>query len=230
MILGKQLSLLPRRRTDNSYVVVEQTQLHKNKLQAGEVKAIKREKGVEKQWRLVCPNGECGVTLAYRPAPHEEPTQFLYLLENSVTENLASVLAAQAAKVVVPRCISVSPWPAGVRITLTLLPGAARTRFVSVDHELAALELASSGEESSRNTECATYLAGLLQRSPEHVHLESDTVPGRVVAVIEGATVAALVGGIADDLNEDAGGERLQDADRAAEAANHKRPRGEPRR
>jgi hypothetical protein len=54
----------------------------------GEVKLIKRTKGVEKQYRLNCTN--CDIAIAYRPVPPELATKYLYVLQDAVSATKVS--------------------------------------------------------------------------------------------------------------------------------------------
>lgn len=51
-----------------------QKHLFKRMLEPGEFKKIKREKGVEKQYRLACK--ECGLMVCYKPVPLDEDTKY----------------------------------------------------------------------------------------------------------------------------------------------------------
>ena len=71
---------------------------------------IKREKGMEKQYRLNCTS--CNVAVAYRPAPAGQPTKYLYVLPDAVAlrggpaalpaSSAASTAAAGASTVEAP--------------------------------------------------------------------------------------------------------------------------------
>ena len=43
---------------------------------------IRREKGIEKQFRLNCTS--CNVSIAYRPTPPSTPSTYLYIIEGGV--------------------------------------------------------------------------------------------------------------------------------------------------
>ena len=77
LILGnakQSLNSLPRRKTDGAYVLDKESTVFKLKTNQGEKKLLKREKGYERQHRLVC--GSCGVFVAYR-SEEESPITFV---------------------------------------------------------------------------------------------------------------------------------------------------------
>jgi hypothetical protein len=57
--------------------------MFKRMMEEGEVKKIKREKGVEKQYRLNCK--ECGLFQCYRPVPPGSSTKYCYFVEGALT-------------------------------------------------------------------------------------------------------------------------------------------------
>ena len=85
--LTKSYSELPKRRTDNSVVVLENLVVALD-MAKGDALAIKREKGVERQYRLHCV--QCDMPLAYRSVPFGKQGKFLYLMQNAVSERGAS--------------------------------------------------------------------------------------------------------------------------------------------
>jgi hypothetical protein len=58
---------MPQRSTDSSFCVDEVKYLKSVNVVKGELKLVKREKGIEKQYPLNCTL--CDVTVAYRSAP-----------------------------------------------------------------------------------------------------------------------------------------------------------------
>ena len=72
---------LPIRKTDGSRVVGSE-RLVSLECAKGPSKAIKRPKGVEKQFWLNCVH--CDVTVAYRSTPFGQPGKYVYLLENTL--------------------------------------------------------------------------------------------------------------------------------------------------
>jgi len=81
LILDTALSSLPRRRTDNSYVL-EDKKILKNNMLPADVKVVKRPNGLERQYRLNC--SECGLFVGYRPVDFTEETRFVYVLPEAL--------------------------------------------------------------------------------------------------------------------------------------------------
>ena len=71
-ILSASLSALPRRLTDSAHILQTERHMFKLKLDRGSVVALRRERGVEKQWRWNC--RQCGLPVAYQcePPPDRE--------------------------------------------------------------------------------------------------------------------------------------------------------------
>ncbi|CAI5474381.1 unnamed protein product [Closterium sp. Yama58-4] len=75
--LARPLSVLPERRTDGSRVVEAATDLVTMMAVKGGQKLLKREKGVERQFRYNCEL--CDACIAYRPVPYEQDCKYIYL-------------------------------------------------------------------------------------------------------------------------------------------------------
>ena len=90
--LKVNLPLLPVRKTDGSRVASEK-QLVSLDMAKGASKAIKRQKGIEKQYWLNCM--QCDSVLAYRSTPFGRPAKFIYLHEAAVRDdrNLCGTVA-----------------------------------------------------------------------------------------------------------------------------------------
>lgn len=95
------LAALPKRGTDGSSVVDEATQLRRLSVVRGPPRAVRREKGVERQFPVHCP--ACDVPIGYRPAPLDEPARFLYIYDGALKADkrsavdVASLLGATAS-------------------------------------------------------------------------------------------------------------------------------------
>jgi len=86
------IPLLPVRKTDGSRVASEK-QLVSLDMAKGAAKAIKREKGVGRQYWLNCM--QCDAVLAYRSTPFGKPAKFVYLHEAALRDdrNLCGTVA-----------------------------------------------------------------------------------------------------------------------------------------
>eukprot|EP00899_Mesostigma_viride_P028320 jgi/Mesvir1/8673/Mv02613-RA.1 len=84
MKLARHLEEMPERRTDNSRVVDMAKDMCLLAVVKGEVKTIKREKGLEKQYRYNCEL--CDICIAYRPVPFTQETKFIYVFPNALVE------------------------------------------------------------------------------------------------------------------------------------------------
>eukprot|EP00741_Cyanophora_paradoxa_P012270 tig00020604_g11857.t1 len=91
--LSSKLSLLPKRSTDGAYVV-DVRKLKTRNLVDGETKLIKREKGVEKQVRMLCPR--CKLVAAYRPNEDFSKCSHIYLIAQGALTDVPPPEAAAA--------------------------------------------------------------------------------------------------------------------------------------
>lgn len=90
--LKVSVPLLPVRKTDGTRVASEK-QLVSLDMAKGAAKAIKREKGIEKQYWLNCM--QCDSVLAYRSTPFGKPAKFIYVHEGALRDdrNLCGTVA-----------------------------------------------------------------------------------------------------------------------------------------
>lgn len=98
------LSRVPRRSTDRSHVLMAGHQLQKHQLRKGEVKTIRRQKGLERQYRWNCSG--CGVMVAYQSRPFEASAaevKHFYVLPDAVTNDVGTSKVFAAAAVSLAR-------------------------------------------------------------------------------------------------------------------------------
>ena len=87
MALEVRMHTLPRRKTDAAFVI-DGKRPFKHKLKEGECKSIKREGGVEKQYRWVC---SCGVPVCYQSTEFSTETPYIYIIDSAVSLNPSMV-------------------------------------------------------------------------------------------------------------------------------------------
>jgi len=80
--IDKPLEGLPRRKTDESYVINKDKALYKLTIVPGEKVSIKRDKGVEVQYRYHC--AHCNQVVGYSSAPQHGAAQYTYILKDSL--------------------------------------------------------------------------------------------------------------------------------------------------
>ncbi|KAJ3148615.1 hypothetical protein HDU86_007368 [Geranomyces michiganensis] len=81
LILDRRLSKLPRRKTDNAYIIT-QARTFKLNLKRGPTSIIKRDGGFEEQKGWDCPR--CGVPIAYDQEEEDGKQPFVYILDGAV--------------------------------------------------------------------------------------------------------------------------------------------------
>jgi hypothetical protein len=89
LVVDRSLALLPHRSTDGAAVLVTADRHFRLRLDRGEVKAVRRPRGVEKQWRWKC--RQCGLPVVYQcedwqdaGAQRPPQAQLLYIVEGAV--------------------------------------------------------------------------------------------------------------------------------------------------
>ncbi|TPX61024.1 hypothetical protein PhCBS80983_g01361 [Powellomyces hirtus] len=79
LIIDKRLHKIPRRKTDNAYIITDQ-RTYKLNMKRGSPTIVKREGGYEKQVGWNC--SRCDVPIGYDQGDDSEP--YVYILENAV--------------------------------------------------------------------------------------------------------------------------------------------------
>jgi hypothetical protein len=68
LVTAQEVTKLPRRRTDQAFVLQESEAMFQRYMVAGETVVLRRQAGLERQFRWNCK--ECGVFVAYQAVPH----------------------------------------------------------------------------------------------------------------------------------------------------------------
>jgi len=87
LILPSPLSNIPFRRTDKSYVIDESGYHKQNVNTAAEATNIRRNEGIEVQFRLFCK--DCKQPMGYRLAPKGRPSPYAYYWKEAVVQTQA---------------------------------------------------------------------------------------------------------------------------------------------
>merc|ERR1711862_1037375 len=82
---------LPRRSTDRALALDEAMYFHKKYANFGEKILLKRQNGVEKQFRFYC--RQCRQPLGYRSSPPTETSKFSYFYKDGLAEEQSMALA-----------------------------------------------------------------------------------------------------------------------------------------
>eukprot|EP00927_Polykrikos_kofoidii_P085556 TRINITY_DN9338_c0_g2_i1.p2 TRINITY_DN9338_c0_g2~~TRINITY_DN9338_c0_g2_i1.p2 ORF type:complete len:198 (-),score=54.11 TRINITY_DN9338_c0_g2_i1:110-703(-) len=84
---------MPRRSTDKAIALDEATFFHKKYANFGEKILLRRQNGVEKQYRFYC--RQCRQPLGYRCSPPAETSKFSYFYNHGLTEEQSMAIAFQ---------------------------------------------------------------------------------------------------------------------------------------
>lgn len=85
------VSKLPRRSTDRAKALDEAAHFHKKYVNFGERILLRRQNGVERQYRFYCK--QCRQPLGYRPNPPSETSKFTYFYPTALVEDQSSAIA-----------------------------------------------------------------------------------------------------------------------------------------
>eukprot|EP01083_Nonionella_stella_P157093 509569_1 len=86
MITDTTLNVLPQRSTDKAFALEEEKYLFRPELvKQNDPVCIRRGSKIEKQFRMHCKG--CDLVIGYRSVPHKQPTQFLYLLSDALSDD-----------------------------------------------------------------------------------------------------------------------------------------------
>mmetsp|Transcript_29283 Transcript_29283/g.80182 ORF Transcript_29283/g.80182 Transcript_29283/m.80182 type:complete len:198 (+) Transcript_29283:95-688(+) len=84
---------MPKRSTDSAIALDEALYFHKKYANFGEKILLRRQNGVEKQYRFYC--RQCRQPLGYRPNPATETCKFSYFYKDSLVEEQGRAVAFQ---------------------------------------------------------------------------------------------------------------------------------------
>eukprot|EP00668_Euglena_longa_P014175 GGOE01018151.1.p1 GENE.GGOE01018151.1~~GGOE01018151.1.p1 ORF type:complete len:273 (-),score=88.73 GGOE01018151.1:223-1041(-) len=165
VILTDPLEKLPRRKTDNAFVVTNDEEvMYRNNMLEGDCKLLKREGGAERQYRWLCRG--CKLVLAYRSGDFKDAAhRALYLKDGALTRNSSLNLVALAdVAASVPDCIATTSL--GVQVTLHLSMGAnVPCAVVDILNDAVLLQLKSSIKKEIIHRLLERFLASLLEVS-----------------------------------------------------------------
>lgn len=205
--LSKACSLegVPRRGTDGSSVIDEATQLRRLSVVRGPPKAVRREKGVERQFPVHCP--ACDIPIGYRPAPLDEPTRFLYIYDGALKANkrtevdVAALLGVSEAKIIAAET-AVEVAPSAGASERTNAPSACDSQDVVSRAELPAPQFMAPDAALHLHSIAVSAVAPLTsQPAPSDASSETEAL----IAKLDQTPPESLTGG--------AGSKRFRDSD-----------------
>jgi len=97
LVTDADLSSLPTRTSDGAAALEEAEYFVKRYMNEGDKVLIMRGTGVETQYRYVCK--ECGMVLAYRPAPEPDECKYSYFFPDALIEEQSRAKALEGTLV-----------------------------------------------------------------------------------------------------------------------------------
>ena len=194
-ILNEKLEVLPKRSTDGSTAVAKKHVL-KQRLAEGEKKRIKRPKGIETQYRMLCPG--CNLFVAYRSTPKVSAAKYIYICEDSLTQK-ATVLHVEGSdelstgvvsNTLVPKSVQNGREPETVRLVIRPQTGSDRSCVRKLNDEAVFIDLECppGSEEEAVNAELRRYLCLVLdkvRRCGGNVHRPCCSFQDKTCVIVE---------------------------------------------
>merc|ERR1712216_878180 len=84
------VNTMPKRSTDSAIALDEAMYFHKKYANFGEKILLRRQNGVEKQYRFYCK--QCRQPLGYRPSKANEVSKYTYFYNDSLVEDQSSAV------------------------------------------------------------------------------------------------------------------------------------------
>jgi len=174
MAVDGRLHQMPRRKTDAA-IVLESKKRLKHRLHQGDCKTLKREGGVEKQYRWHC---TCGVPVSYQSSEWSSECSFVYVIDCSLALNpsIVSLYWREEGKVL-PECMTVRE-EEGKGETLVLqieiVPEMKRFGIAKLEDKM-VVEVASTvvgGDMKEANSEAVKGVTKVLGSSSKYVKLD----------------------------------------------------------
>merc|ERR1712203_4859 len=85
------LKELPRRKTDKAMALEESVHFHKKYANFGERILLRRQNGVERQYRFYC--RQCRQPIGYRSGPPTETSKFTYFFNDAMVSSQGAAVA-----------------------------------------------------------------------------------------------------------------------------------------
>mmetsp|Transcript_33018 Transcript_33018/g.53560 ORF Transcript_33018/g.53560 Transcript_33018/m.53560 type:complete len:259 (+) Transcript_33018:141-917(+) len=184
LILDIPLHRLPCRTTDGAYALDCQAHTYKSSLKQGPVKLLRREKGVERQYRLLCSG--CGLFIAYAPVESLKAARILYILPSSLTDN-PNLFLRQVQKgddSGIPGSIREGPDDNSCRVLVEVTPDQRKTVLTHISDERVNMLVAESSKEDKVNDEMVNYLSMVLGQPRSDIRIETGSKSRSKVVII----------------------------------------------
>jgi hypothetical protein len=170
-IFDVKLDTLPKRSTDGSTAVAQKHVL-KQRLREGETKRIQRPKGIETQFRMLCPG--CQLFVAYRSTADAKTAKYIYICEDALTQK-ASVLHVEGTnelsthvmkEAMVPKSVQAGREKDTVKLVIRATTGCAQSLLRKVTDEGVFVDLRTpkDADEAELNAELRRHIAMVLDK------------------------------------------------------------------
>eukprot|EP00245_Coleochaete_scutata_P011005 TRINITY_DN3993_c0_g2_i1.p1 TRINITY_DN3993_c0_g2~~TRINITY_DN3993_c0_g2_i1.p1 ORF type:complete len:233 (+),score=40.70 TRINITY_DN3993_c0_g2_i1:190-888(+) len=157
LITDAQLQTMPKRRTDNAYVLDKSKQLAKLNVTEGGKRLIKRGEGkVERQFRMQCAG--CELFVCYRSEEILETTKIIYICDGALS-SLAAETHPQDAPV--PPCIAQME-DGLVQVAIEVEDRAQRSAITRVNADDVRVSVAAQSRLGEANNELLEFMGKVL--------------------------------------------------------------------
>lgn len=184
LITDTQLQALPRRRTDDAYVLHRDKHLAKFNTEEGGKHLLNRGEGkVERQFRMLC--GGCQLFVAYRSEESPESAKILYVAPGALSSVAAETNPQDAP---VPPCISQMDGGL-VQVAIEVEDRAQRSAITRVNADDVRVSVAAQSKGGEANNELLEYMARVLGLRLTQMTLQRGWSTKSKLLVVEGITL-----------------------------------------
>lgn len=141
-------------------------------LESGHTIYLRRDNGIEVQYRLLCPG--CKLFCAYRPVPIDQPSRYIYLLYDGFSDTPIGMNKPSDQNISIPSSIYKDEF-GNVCVKVELNPGQMRSRVTEINEEYVKFNLAvMPGNEGKVNMTLLNYCSILLSLPASAISLDLD--------------------------------------------------------
>lgn len=161
-----------QRKTDKAYVIDEPNCIQSMYLISGDNVYLRREGGIEQQCRLECPG--CKLFCAYRPVPIDQPSRYLYIVYDALTDTPIGMNKPKDEDLIIPSSIYQDDF--GICcVKIDLNPGQMRSKICEINDNYVKFNLAvMPGNEGRVNLALLNYCSIVLDLPGTSLTLDLD--------------------------------------------------------
>lgn len=163
LVLDKDLTSLPKRKTDGAFVLRRETEFFKLNAERGKTVLIKRSGGFERQYRMNCSGS--GLPIAYATSEAAEP-DLVYIMPNAVGTHPEMYMK----QFKVPPCIQMTPG-GQVRVALEVESSSPRRAVTDINDGAVVMTVKSHPRDGQSNADVLEFMVQTLNCKRSQIKL-----------------------------------------------------------